>query len=134
MEPSTVEYFSHQWTDTDLFATWRENTKQNVTVQGRRLENITWRRFFQQKFKLSKLSPKQIDWLKSSDSLWLYGPIYSLEKEAGLDLSICSRKSTRLLKRKSDPTHDIPGLLLAQKSNEKDTKSSKSTAEGGISF
>ena len=148
-DQKTVEYFSHPWKDVDLFATWRENTKQNETSNGRRLENLTWRRFFQQKFHLPKLSPSQLDWQKSSDSLWLYGPFFE-DGNGGTkqDLSISSNtnslksKKKRILKRKSDPTHDIPSLAGANSGGGRYImgpplllhKNNAATETGGISF
>ena len=136
----TVEYFSHPWKDVDLFRTWRENTKHNITTNGRRLENLTWRRFFQQKFQLKKLSPSLLNWQKSSDSLWLYGPLVEIGgSQIELDLSIIKGKKSRILKRKSDPTHDIPALAGGYRGSIIKTivgrlNVENSSTQGGISF
>lgn len=44
---------------------------------SRRLENICWRRWNKQLHQLQEISPARINWNKTQDITWLYGPKYN---------------------------------------------------------
>ena len=44
-----------------------------------RLENASWRKFFQMRFNLPKIRPSELNWQKDSDACWLYGPFHAYE-------------------------------------------------------
>lgn len=48
---------------------------------SRRLENICWRRWNKQLRQLGEISPACINWNKTQDITWLYGPKYTEPKE-----------------------------------------------------
>lgn len=71
-----------------LFTCWKEfnlvssKHKADICVQipltnSRRLENILWRRWDKQLWNLPEISPAHINWNKSQDVTWLYGPKYT---------------------------------------------------------
>lgn len=43
---------------------------------SRRLENVTWRRWYKNLLQLDESLPAQINWNKAHDITWLYGPKY----------------------------------------------------------
>lgn len=70
-----VDYFSHNWTETDLKSSWSVITKYKLShADGLRLENASWRRWMQHKFNLKRISPHLVHWKKEEDITWLYGP------------------------------------------------------------
>ncbi|EST07192.1 hypothetical protein PSEUBRA_003359 [Kalmanozyma brasiliensis GHG001] len=72
-----VDYLSHQWTDEDVWSSWKAMTKQkNQIANGVRLENASWRTWAKQRGKLKTISPETLNWLKDSDVTWLYGPLH----------------------------------------------------------
>lgn len=72
-----VDYLSYDFDTFDLHQCWRNATKSRNFVQnGRRLENASWRRFFQLKFHLRTIDPSDLNWEKDSDVCWLYGPFH----------------------------------------------------------
>ena len=72
METPSVNYFSFEFDSVDLHHNWRFATSNKHDFTARRLENAAWRRFFQQKFQLPRISCKEIDYTNRS---WLYGPV-----------------------------------------------------------
>ncbi|GAA99265.1 hypothetical protein E5Q_05959 [Mixia osmundae IAM 14324] len=73
-----VDYLSHQWDETDVWASWKAMTKhKNEIVNGVRLENASWRTWAKQRNKLKTISPETLNWLKDSDVTWLYGPLHT---------------------------------------------------------
>eukprot|EP00158_Paraphelidium_tribonemae_P002533 Partr_v1_DN25447_c0_g1_i2_m53744 putative Protein phosphatase type 1 complex subunit Hex2 Reg1 len=74
-EPFNVDYFSHNWDEFDLKASWSKITKHKKTyIDGIRLENASWRKWMQQRLNLRKVSPESLRWKKDEDITWLYGP------------------------------------------------------------
>ncbi|PWN50796.1 hypothetical protein IE53DRAFT_315092 [Violaceomyces palustris] len=72
-----VDYLSHQWTDEDVWSSWKAMTKRkNEIANGVRLENASWRTWAKQRGKLKTISPETLNWLKDSDVTWLYGPLH----------------------------------------------------------
>ncbi|SPO29173.1 related to REG1 - regulatory subunit for protein phosphatase Glc7p [Ustilago trichophora] len=72
-----VDYLSHQWTDEDVWSSWKAMTKQkNQIANGVRLENASWRTWAKQRGNLKTISPETLNWLKDSDVTWLYGPLH----------------------------------------------------------
>ncbi|KAG8870497.1 hypothetical protein FRC20_011772 [Serendipita sp. 405] len=72
-----VDYLSHKWQEADVWHTWKNMTRQkNDIANGVRLENASWRTWWQTKGKLKTISPQKLNWLKDSDVTWLYGPLH----------------------------------------------------------
>ncbi|UZJ56648.1 hypothetical protein CBS101457_005968 [Exobasidium rhododendri] len=72
-----VDYLSHNWTDEDVWSSWKAMTKRkNEIANGVRLENASWRTWAKQRGKLKTISPETLNWLKDSDVTWLYGPLH----------------------------------------------------------
>lgn len=73
-----VDYLSYCWgNELDLATSWRVMTKNKDTmINGRRLENASWRKWFQQRYSLPLLNPAELNWFKDSDICWLYGPMH----------------------------------------------------------
>ncbi|KAI8833784.1 hypothetical protein BJ741DRAFT_611004 [Chytriomyces cf. hyalinus JEL632] len=77
---TAVDYLSHNFNEFDLHKCWRNATKhKDSLVNGRRLENASWRKFFQMKFALKTISPVHLNWNKDGDVNWLYGPFHTYE-------------------------------------------------------
>ncbi|KAJ3350993.1 hypothetical protein HDU83_009310 [Entophlyctis luteolus] len=103
---TAVDYLSHNFNEFDLHECWRNATKNKDSLtNGRRLENASWRKFFQMKFALKTVSPVSLDWSaiypyhaavpntfaappshlislyrnKDGDVNWLYGPFHTYE-------------------------------------------------------
>ncbi|KAJ3413017.1 hypothetical protein HDV05_008608 [Chytridiales sp. JEL 0842] len=77
---TAVDYLSFSFNQFDLHQCWRNATKhKDSIVNGRRLENASWRKFFQMKFNLQTIDPSTLNWQKDSDVCWLYGPFYQYE-------------------------------------------------------
>ncbi|KAJ3236007.1 hypothetical protein HDU81_011278 [Chytriomyces hyalinus] len=77
---TAVDYLSHNFNEFDLHQCWRNATKhKDSLVNGRRLENASWRKFFQMKFALKTISPVHLNWNKDGDVNWLYGPFHTYE-------------------------------------------------------
>ncbi|KAF9919591.1 hypothetical protein FBU30_010782 [Linnemannia zychae] len=73
-----IDYLGNGWSNEDDIAeSWKFMTKQkNDLVNGLRLENASWRNWAKQRHNLKTISPKSLNWLKDSDTTWLYGPLY----------------------------------------------------------
>lgn len=72
-----VDYLSYTFNEQDCFECWKNITHSKTKiVNGYRLENATWRRFFQLKNKIPKLNPMTLNWQKETDELWLFGPFH----------------------------------------------------------
>ncbi|KAI9024007.1 hypothetical protein DFJ74DRAFT_705748 [Hyaloraphidium curvatum] len=109
-----VDYFSHTWDESDLQKSWRFTTKHKDNLfNGRRLENASWRRWFQDKFHLQKLDPAELNWFKDSDICWLYGPIFYAtpvnDRRAGGTVAnpsgiIATASAVDLVQRQSTPS------------------------------
>ncbi|KAJ3049180.1 hypothetical protein HK097_009804, partial [Rhizophlyctis rosea] len=75
-----VDYLSYKFDAFDLHQCWKIATrKKDLIANGRRLENASWRKFFQMKFQLSTIDPASLNWQKDSDVVWLYGPFHMYE-------------------------------------------------------
>ncbi|TPX37979.1 hypothetical protein SmJEL517_g00402 [Synchytrium microbalum] len=75
-----VDYLSYEFNIQDLHSCWRNATKhKDQIINGRRLENASWRKFFQMKFNLKTADPSILNWQKDNDVCWLYGPFFSYE-------------------------------------------------------
>lgn len=76
-----------------LYTCWRQNNSIAVksalddislaipSSNSKRLENITWRRWYKDLCGLDEVAPSEINWDKSHDITWLYGPKYIMETE-----------------------------------------------------
>lgn len=74
-----------------LFICWKQNNSISIKTHqddicltipstiSKRLENLCWRRWNKQLRHLSELSPADINWNKSQDITWLFGPKYTCE-------------------------------------------------------
>ncbi|KAF9086906.1 hypothetical protein BGX23_008505 [Mortierella sp. AD031] len=73
-----IDYLGNGWNnEDDIAASWKFMTKQkNDLINGLRLENASWRNWAKQRRNLKTVSPKTLNWLKDSDTTWLYGPLY----------------------------------------------------------
>ncbi|KAF9965113.1 hypothetical protein BGZ70_005388 [Mortierella alpina] len=73
-----IDYLGNSWSnEDDIAASWKFMTKQkNDLINGLRLENASWRNWAKQRHHLKTVSPKTLNWLKDSDTTWLYGPLY----------------------------------------------------------
>ena len=107
-----------------------------------RLENACWRKFFQKKFDLTRISPKELNWQKDQEACWLYGPFHEANKEVmsihDLELSAIKLKKS-ILQRKSDPAamiQNLPPAILPNKvlSRSKTSGVLPRVTSGGISF
>ncbi|KZP19381.1 hypothetical protein FIBSPDRAFT_689902, partial [Athelia psychrophila] len=73
-----VDYLSHDWTEEDVWRSWRNMTRQkNEITNGMRLENASWRTWWKQRNNLKTVMPETLNWLKDSDVTWLYGPLHT---------------------------------------------------------
>ncbi|KAI8849763.1 hypothetical protein BC829DRAFT_179752 [Chytridium lagenaria] len=61
-----VDYLSFAFNEFDLHQCWKNATRQKDSIiNGRRLENASWRRFFQMKFGLQTINPATLNWQKT---------------------------------------------------------------------
>ncbi|KAJ3247724.1 hypothetical protein HK104_007783, partial [Borealophlyctis nickersoniae] len=75
-----VDYLSYKFDAFDLHQCWRHATRKKDSISnGRRLENASWRKFFQMRFGLSTVNPASLNWQKDSDVVWLYGPFHTYQ-------------------------------------------------------
>lgn len=103
-----------------LFTCWKENNSisiksahDDICVKipssiSKRLENISWRRLDKQLWSLGEVSPAHINWNKSQDVTWLYGPKY-LEQNPFDDSRSGQRLTTANLSKIND---DVPDMEL----------------------
>ncbi|KAF9345739.1 hypothetical protein BGX26_002799, partial [Mortierella sp. AD094] len=110
-----IDYLGNSWNnEDDIAASWKFMTKQkHDLINGLRLENASWRNWAKQRHNLKTISPKALNWLKDSDTTWLYGPLY----KAAIDEFDMSRygSSTEPVKMTSTPTtptNENPGKVL----------------------
>ncbi|KAG0235550.1 hypothetical protein BGW42_005163 [Actinomortierella wolfii] len=83
--PATaIDYLGNGWNnEDDIAASWKFMTKQkNDMINGLRLENASWRNWAKQRHNLKTVSPRTLNWLKDSDTTWLYGPLYKANIDA----------------------------------------------------
>ena len=113
-----VDYFQHNFTQFDLHSTWRKATREkDIVNNGRRLENASWRRFFQQHFHLQRLNAQIIGVDRTSN--WLVGPFeeYEALKELEVKLiqvkqdSLTKKSLTSALKRNKKNHHSLTRLV-----------------------
>ncbi|KAK3816593.1 MAG: hypothetical protein J3Q66DRAFT_342919 [Benniella sp.] len=73
-----IDYLGSNWNnEDDIAASWKFMTKQkNDLINGLRLENASWRNWAKQRHNLKTVNPRTLNWLKDSDTTWLYGPLY----------------------------------------------------------
>lgn len=58
-----VDYLSHEWSEEDVWASWRATTKHKANiVNGLRLENASWRTWNKQRNNLKTISPETLNW------------------------------------------------------------------------
>jgi hypothetical protein len=58
-----VDYLSHEWTEEDVWRSWRNMTRQkNEIANGVRLENASWRTWWKQRNKLKTVTPETLNW------------------------------------------------------------------------
>ncbi|KAF9197723.1 hypothetical protein BGZ49_001711 [Haplosporangium sp. Z 27] len=108
-----IDYLGSSWNnEDDIAASWKFMTKQkNDLINGLRLENASWRNWAKQRHHLKTISPKALNWLKESDTTWLYGPLY----KAAIDEFDISRYGTQTVPGKmtsSTTSSESSGKLL----------------------
>jgi hypothetical protein len=60
---SQVDYFSHEWKEEDLWASWRHVFARRETYNtGARLENASWRNWARLELNLRTVSPESLNW------------------------------------------------------------------------
>ncbi|GJJ69084.1 hypothetical protein EMPS_01430 [Entomortierella parvispora] len=113
-----IDYLGNGWcNEDDIAASWKFMTKQkNDLINGLRLENASWRNWAKQRHHLKTVSPKSLNWLKDSDTTWLYGPLY----KASIDEFDLARFGTQTISNRSTtipttPTGEYSGLKPALK-------------------
>ncbi|EPX75000.1 protein phosphatase regulatory subunit Reg1 [Schizosaccharomyces octosporus yFS286] len=117
-----VDYLSHEWSETDIWASWREITKsKNSYENGLRLENASWRSWIKYKYHLPTISPETLNWLKECDVTWLYGPL--------LHASMPSIHNSQILKQQQ--TH-ADGSNQNQDGNEQHDSGSERSSQTSI--
>lgn len=59
-----VDYFTHDWTEADICASWRQvvTERQDMDAHQPRLENASWRMWAKTRSSLPTLSPEAINW------------------------------------------------------------------------
>ncbi|KAG0250813.1 hypothetical protein BG011_008066 [Mortierella polycephala] len=94
-----IDYLGSSWkNEDDIAASWKFMTKQkHDMINGLRLENASWRNWAKQRHNLKTISPKVLNWLKDSDTTWLYGPLY----KAAIDEFDLSRFGTQTVPNRS---------------------------------
>ncbi|KAF9170202.1 hypothetical protein BGX20_009307 [Mortierella sp. AD010] len=109
---SAIDYLGNSWScEDDIAASWKFMTKQkHDLINGLRLENASWRNWAKKRHNLRTISPKALNWLKDSDTTWLYGPLYKGAIDA-FDLSHYG-SSTEPVKVASAPTTPTNGKVL----------------------
>ncbi len=102
-----VDYFSHNWKEADLVASWRTLTSSKASPAQpenvQRLENASWRTWMKSKFHLGTIPPEAVNWSKDADITWLYGPLYSCD--ALLEDSLNDNKLLKNSKNSSSNSH-----------------------------
>ncbi|KAF9435210.1 hypothetical protein BGZ76_006706 [Entomortierella beljakovae] len=112
-----IDYLGNSWSnEDDIAASWKFMTKQkNDLINGLRLENASWRNWAKQRHHLKTVNPKTLNWLKDSDTTWLYGPLY----KASIDEFDLARFGAQTVpggtKIPSSPSALQPGLKPALK-------------------
>lgn len=115
---AAIDYLGNGWSnEDDIAASWKFMTKQkNDLINGLRLENASWRNWAKQRHNLKTISPKSLNWLKDSDTTWLYGPLY----KAAIDEFDRSRFGAQTVavaggsvSIPTTPTHEILGPILS---------------------
>lgn len=87
-QPECVDYLSFPFDAMDMQTCWREITRDaHRKEHAHRLENAAWRRFFQLRNSLPRMSPAKLNWLKHTDEVWLFGAEI-LTKAASTPLSL----------------------------------------------
>ncbi|KAF9579778.1 hypothetical protein BGW38_003833 [Lunasporangiospora selenospora] len=99
-----IDYLGNGWcNEDDIAASWKFMTKQkNDLINGLRLENASWRNWAKQRHHLKTVSPRTLNWLKDSDTTWLYGPLY----KASIDEFDLSRFGSKTIKPPTPPPTD----------------------------
>ncbi|KAF9925755.1 hypothetical protein BGZ65_007593, partial [Modicella reniformis] len=105
-----IDYLGSTWTnEEDIAASWKFMTKQkHDLINGLRLENASWRNWAKQRHNLKTISPKVLNWLKDSDTTWLYGPLY----QAAIDDFDVSRFGTQTLSSESAASSSTAVALM----------------------
>ncbi|KAG0208166.1 hypothetical protein BGX28_000781 [Mortierella sp. GBA30] len=106
-----IDYLGNSWkNEDDIAASWKFMTKQkNDLINGLRLENASWRNWAKQRHNLKTISPKVLNWLKDSDTTWLYGPLYKAAiDEFDLNRFGTSSSSSSLLTPGTDSSSSGP--------------------------
>ncbi|KAG0274993.1 hypothetical protein BGZ96_003982 [Linnemannia gamsii] len=103
---AAIDYLGNGWNnEDDIAASWKFMTKQkNDLINGLRLENASWRNWAKQRHNLKTISPKSLNWLKDSDTTWLYGPLY----KAAIDEFDRSRFGAQTVAVAEDGSVSIP--------------------------
>ncbi|KXS18573.1 hypothetical protein M427DRAFT_132537 [Gonapodya prolifera JEL478] len=69
------DFFAKDIRELDLQRSWKYAVRNPSMYNGRRLEYVSWRRWFQQKFHLPTLPAEELNWARDPNECWLYGPI-----------------------------------------------------------
>ncbi|KAI3661739.1 hypothetical protein MP638_003747 [Amoeboaphelidium occidentale] len=103
-----VDYFSFEWDELDLKSSWSLMTKRKKThTDGLRLENASWRKWWQKRLNLPRIPPEKLRWKKDEDITWLYGPFV----KAPVDVSLLEPQSLSSSVNFGHPAkHSIGGI------------------------
>ncbi|KAJ3396072.1 hypothetical protein HDU92_004197 [Lobulomyces angularis] len=89
-----VDYLSYNFDLFDLHTSWKYSTRHKDSItNGRRLENASWRKFYQMKNKLQQIHPSELNWQKESDVVWLYGPFHTYDPLPILEAQYAATKT-----------------------------------------
>ncbi|KAK2122256.1 hypothetical protein NOF04DRAFT_1374339 [Fusarium oxysporum II5] len=71
-----VDYLSHDWKEEEILSSWKYiTTRRGEDPNRARLKNACWRTWTKYKNNLKTMPPETLNWLKDSDTSWLYGPV-----------------------------------------------------------
>lgn len=72
-----VDYFQHKFEFEEVHSCWRKIHLEEIdSLSKRRLYNLCWRKFFQDRDSIPRLNPSVINWKKRNETNWLYGPVF----------------------------------------------------------
>jgi hypothetical protein len=112
-----VDYFNFKFDQLDLHTCWRKATEEaksktwSQSLQAKRRENATWRRFFQNKWNLKKCNPHLLLWNREMDENRFFAPFYPNATAPIEEPPTPSIVPSPLLKpalKKTKPRHILP--------------------------
>ncbi len=110
-----VDYFSHNWNERDIFASWKYIVMNSRNVaKSARLENASWRSWTKSKYNLKTVPPESVNWSKDCDITSLIGPLYNEQKPSPFLDTIDSNTDTRTIDAQAQQT-DIPTKSILKK-------------------